>query len=324
MMRAQLDAASVAQIRVAPSPVLEAVMWLGLTAAGARHPVYGDPGPAARFALRDPDVAAAAALTTDLVSRRYLPDFLTPKPASIAMDRVLSEQLERIRAVPAPQAHHQLVDTQWGSGTMARGMVEQVGRDALPAVVAAGVWKFWRTVLADQWSDLRRALSAWACQYGRRSAEAGIGAALDDLHPKLSWAGDAVLVDCPYEETIRFVDAELVLIPTALSLPYTSVVTDDLDDAFIAFPVRTARPLEPRRRDPSAVLGRGRSSVLVGLSCPRTTRQLARTIGLSESAVSHHLHALADADLVRSTRRGREVVYRLTVTGHELRAAVNA
>jgi hypothetical protein len=54
VIQVELDAATVARVRVAASPLFEAVSWLAAVATGTRHPVFGDPGAAARFALREP------------------------------------------------------------------------------------------------------------------------------------------------------------------------------------------------------------------------------------------------------------------------------
>jgi DNA-binding transcriptional ArsR family regulator len=44
---------------------------------------------------------------------------------------------------------------------------------------------------------------------------------------------------------------------------------------------------------------------------PRSTRELAQLLELSEAAVSKHMRRLADADLVRGERNGYYVLYRL-------------
>jgi DNA-binding transcriptional ArsR family regulator len=44
---------------------------------------------------------------------------------------------------------------------------------------------------------------------------------------------------------------------------------------------------------------------------PRSTRELAQLLDMSEAAVSKHLRRLADADLVRGQRNGYYVLYRL-------------
>lgn len=47
MIRANLDADTLARVHLAMSPAAEATAWLALTAARGQHPVFGDPGAAA-------------------------------------------------------------------------------------------------------------------------------------------------------------------------------------------------------------------------------------------------------------------------------------
>jgi DNA-binding transcriptional ArsR family regulator len=45
---------------------------------------------------------------------------------------------------------------------------------------------------------------------------------------------------------------------------------------------------------------------------PRRVHELVDAVGVSQSLVSQHLRVLRAAGLVASTRRGREIAYRLT------------
>src|SRR3982751_4174958 len=108
MIRVDLDAASVARGRVTPSPIFEVVSWLAGLATGARHPLRGDAGSAARFALRYRPVAQAAALIAGCSALRYLPDLLTPKPASAPFATLLDDQIDKVAASPLQALHHQL------------------------------------------------------------------------------------------------------------------------------------------------------------------------------------------------------------------------
>ena len=89
-----LDTATLAKIRLAVSPAVEATEWLRLAANGRRHPVFGDPGAAARFALRDPDVALLGRLLTRKTP--YTPDLFTPKPLAGTTQHAWRGQLDLI------------------------------------------------------------------------------------------------------------------------------------------------------------------------------------------------------------------------------------
>ncbi|MGH2829424.1 MAG: ArsR/SmtB family transcription factor [Actinomycetota bacterium] len=65
--------------------------------------------------------------------------------------------------------------------------------------------------------------------------------------------------------------------------------------------------------DVAKALGSGRRAEIVDLLAqgPRSVDQIASEIGQSVANTSHHLHALAAGGLVRSTKAGTRVVYRL-------------
>lgn len=312
MIEVRLDAASVARVRVCASPILEVVSLLCLAARGERHPVFGDVGAGARFALRNKDVATVAALLTGTEARGYLPDFVIPKPAGDSPDESFARQLERVRGTPTRRANQE-VRAAWPGASPAMGRLSDVD---LPALVASGLATFWANAMGDVWPHVAHVVSNQVHELGQVAVSRGVGAMLSGAHPGLSWAGTSVLVDKHTSRTFAFEDAELVLVPSLLSSTRLTVQLDDPSDAWIAYPF-TARP---RRREqaPARLLGRGRSRVLLALRTPATTREVAGRVALTEATVSHHLHALADAGLVHGTRRGQRVVYALTAVAHEL------
>jgi DNA-binding transcriptional ArsR family regulator len=324
VLQVRLDAASASRVRVAVSPLFETVAWLGLTVSGRRHPVFGDPGPAARFALRDPEVAAAAMLVADWISHRSVPDFLTPAPApSDDAGLVLEAQLERVRSTAPVEAHAQLVGPRWSGRSIERS---GLAGDRLPAVAASGLSKFWRQCLAADWPELERRTTVPLVRYGELMARGGLTALANAIHPDLSWRGDSLWLGCasPELRCVRLDDQELVLVPSLLTLPHLSVQLDDPAGAFVCFPAasdhRSGPSTSPRA---GRVLGRGRTEVLGALTNPSTTRTLARQIGLGESTVSHHLQILLQAGLVDRSREGRSVTYVLTSDGRHLLDALH-
>jgi DNA-binding transcriptional ArsR family regulator len=320
VIEVQLDAASVARIRVCASPAFEVVEWLGLAALGTRHPVLGDPGPSARFALRDRDVATTAAIVASTARRRYVPDYLVPKPMLLADHRLFGDQLEKIRATSSAQVHVDIGDSPWPRAVPG---LTAVPEEALPAVTASGLSKFWKGVLADGWSHLQQALAAQVRLRGELLGRHGVGALVNSVHRHVSWTGTGIIVDKVGNQNVRFSNKELVLVPSALTLPQVTVQVSDPEDAFITFPVAAARPRPVTRRSRASLLGRGRSVVLTSLRLPATTRELAGLVRLSEATVSHHLHTLADAGLVEGSRHGRRVLYRLTDPGQALVDAID-
>jgi DNA-binding transcriptional ArsR family regulator len=313
VIRAQLDAMTVSRIRWSPSPALEAVSWMAQAASGRPHPLWGDPGPAARMALRDRDVAVTATLARGGLIGRYMPDFLTPKPdhsAATDSTRQLDWQLEVIRGTDAEMVHDQL-NRLAGSGMSGRSDAAD-----LPRVVANALFTFWRQAMAERWSAMRAQLLQQQENQVREAAYAGINGVLNTLHPSLRWQDDQLEVDKPYDEETAFHDAELVLVPSLMVWPRLVVQLCDPANAMLAFPVagRDGRAVRPA----DALLGRGRSRVLRHIGAAASTTDLSRALGMAPSTVSHHLGVLLSAGLVSRQRSGRAVLYRRTEAGQRL------
>lgn len=307
MITARLDAASTARIRLTPSPVYEAEAWLAAAGAGRRHPLLGDPGAAARAALRDPAVAVTAALAHGGLAGRYVPDFLTPKPEP--GPRSLAGQLERVRATPPEQVHEQL---------LAMGSVPPAWLDAgdrLPALVCSGLSRFWRAVMDDVWATVQKVLDHDRHDRTAIAASAGLGTMLAGLHPAVRWSGGAIEVDKPYDESVAYVDSEIVLVPSLAAWPRLAVQLCDPSNAMLAYPLTTA-PARPAGAD--ALLGPGRAAVLRAAAPGASTGEIGRRVGLAPSTVSYHLRILHSSGLLDRARRGRTVVYTRNALGDGL------
>lgn len=309
VIRVQLDAVTMSRVRWAPSPAYEAVGWLTLTAAGRRHPQLGDPGAAARYALRDPRVAVTAALMAGALHGRYMPDFVTPKPPPDPGSRHgsnLQAQLDLIRATPIEKVETQLALLGTGPGEGTR-----FAPHGLAAVVTEGLATFWRLALADRWPSIQQRLQRAQDQQLLTVGDGGVGEVLSHLHPAVRWQQGWLEIDKAYSEDVALHDTELVLVPTVMSWPRLAVQVCDPTDAMIAFPVDpTATRASPPH--PHALLGRGRTRVLQAVTAPRSTTALSEELAMAASTVSHHLGVLLDTGLVTRTRRGHQVLYRRT------------
>jgi DNA-binding transcriptional ArsR family regulator len=312
MIEVEFDPASVARVRVALSPVFEAVAWLAVVAAGERHPLLGDPGAAARFALRDADVAATAAMIRATTARRFIPDFLTPNPKRATRAQQFDEQLSIVEQTPIEDVAGQILP----SGHRISRM------DRIPHMAANALHKFWRGALHDIWPAVDRTLGEQVHEHARQLAAGGVAELFTSMRPQASWTGTTLVLRKPRHRSIRLVNRELVVIPSLLTSHPLVAQIEDTGDAYMAVPARS-RLLErlPLTRQDS-LLGRSRTAILVALDAPSTTRGLARNLGLSEATVSHHLHALSRAGLATSSREGRWVHYSLTPLGRRVMSRV--
>jgi DNA-binding transcriptional ArsR family regulator len=313
VIEAHLDAATVSRIRWAPSPVLETVTCMALAASGRRHPLIGDPGPSARYALRDRNVAATALLAQGCLTGHYMPDVMTPKPeldAGLDTERLLTTQLDRIRHTATEAVESQL--RRWaGPASRRRSDAETVKREA-----ATGIAVFWRQVMAERWPTIRSRLLEQQEIHLRAAAASGIGAVLNSLHPSLRWDSGRLEVNKPYSEQVTYRDTEVVLAPTLAAWPRLIVQLCDPADAVIAYPVVSFT--RPSRSPARALLGRGRDEVLRHTGTAVSTTELSRTLHMAPSTVSYHLSTLFDAGLVSRIRAGRSVLYTRTEAGQRL------
>ncbi len=313
MITAHLDAAALSSVRLGISPALEAVGWLRLAAAGRAHPLFGDPGPSARFALRDPDVRLVAS-TLPRGEVGYMPDLLTPKPVAAAGEAAWRTQLEAIAATSAEQAAHQVA----ALSDPTPAVLAAVEAGAFARRSANGLARFWTAAMADGWSGLRERLDADLADRARTMATEGVGALLGSVHASVRWTGTALEVDKHWEFESHLRD--LVLAPAALTWPVLFVQLEDPDDAVINYPARALGAREPDERSSVArLLGRTRAGLLRDLDVPRTTTDLSKRHALAPGTVSYHLSVLHGSGLVTKVRDRRSVLYRRTENGDTLR-----
>ncbi|MGH8824102.1 MAG: ArsR/SmtB family transcription factor [Jiangellaceae bacterium] len=310
MVVLRLDAASLARIRLAPSPTFEALAWLKLVVAGRRHPIFGDPGASARFAMREPDVAMLGGVLAP-PHAGYTPDFLTPKPPAERDANVFGSQLATIRDTPEDrivdeidfrfvgQASPASVRSAMESGTFARR-------------AANGLRSFWRHTLADRWDTIAAALALDVYERSATMSAAGVGAVLQSLHPTMDWDGDVLTIDAPWKLESRFTDTELVLTPFALGWPRLWIQLENMMEATVFYPANGIGTATRPRRKPGLprLVGTTRARLLEDLALPRSTTELSERHRLTQATVSYHLGVLHDAGLVMRRRHRRLVLYR--------------
>lgn len=315
VIRAYFDADSLARVRLAMSPAAEVSAWLGLTARGGRHAVFGDPGPAARSALATPSARLVAAVLPPGGRGGYTPDLLTPKPSTARPDRVLDEQLDRVAGTPAEDVAEQVAAT---GRPMSRTVREHVERGTFAARAADGLRAFWAATLAEGWTELRSIMDADLARRAATMATRGVGAMFDSLHPAIGWDAGVLTVRGGWREEFTLAGAEVVCAPAVLAWPTLSVQLCDQRDAVLGYPaVGIGAPPRPPR-DIDRLLGPTRAALLRDLDVPRATAGLAERHHLSPPTVSYHLKVLQRSGLVRPRRDGQFVYYQRTDAGHSL------
>ena len=314
MITLRVDADTMARVRFSFSPANEVMAWLKVAATGGVHPVFGDPGPAARAALTHPDVALLAGLVPPPGANHYVPDFVTPQPGfGERCAEVFDEQIAAVEATAAEVLEFQLgeaITTTWGRGAPAEvRRAAESGR--LPRRLAAGLARFWRDCVAEMWPTLQSVVDHDLAARAATLRTRGLARLLNTAHPTLAWTGDALVLDSAFDGEHDLSGHDLVLSCGVLSWP--QVLVQGPDDAVIYLPAhRVGAGAARSGRDLGAVIGDARALLLAELGQDRSTTDLARRLGYTPGTISYHLSAMHRIGLVTKRREGRHVLYQRT------------
>jgi Family of unknown function (DUF5937)/Helix-turn-helix domain len=277
----------------------------------------------ARQATADLDLAPLRALDPVDV---YTPDFISPPPTSPLAE--LEDELARVEATPPDQVRAEVRRTYRGRRLPA---VLQPLLDDTPTAIGALVEllrAYWDRALAPHWPRLRAVLEGDVLHRARQIADGGAERLFADVDPTVSWADGVLRIDKKFEETLDLEERGLLFVPSVFIWPTVALVTDPQWQPTIFYPARGVGTLwEPQRpAAPQAlagVLGRVRAGVLTALDSPRSTTELARSLGVTPGGVSQHLGALRAAGLVQGHRVGRVVLYLRSPAGDTLVGAAS-
>ncbi|MFG2055205.1 helix-turn-helix domain-containing protein [Micromonospora sp. NPDC048930] len=324
MVAIGLSAGAVARVRFALSCLWEVIAGVRVLRDPGQHAIHLPWANRVRprlagAGLLDPD----AGLLWQLVppAPGYLADFLTPPPVGLTPD--LGQELAALRATPPDtvRAHLDLYPGPRPSALAALYADPEAGLRRL----AGEIETYWRLALAGDWPRIRAVLDAEVFHRARRLAEDGAAGLLNDLHERVRWEGDALLINQRHCAAPDVPDgAGLVLVPSVFVWPSVlSIAAGDVSQ--LAYPARGAGALwECPTTAPDAlgaVLGRGRARLLAELDAPRSTTELARRTGLSPAGVSQHLTTLRAAGLVVTHRQGRSLLSSRTAVAEALLSA---
>jgi DNA-binding transcriptional ArsR family regulator len=241
-------------------------------------------------------------------------------------------------AVPVPEALAGIAagddDLQWTlsmhlDGTVPEHLRKRNGNGAVldelerdPVAVAGRLLQlfadYWRYAFSLEWPDVEARLALARADGELHLAHGGIGSLLAGSTRRARLTGDGIAItptipaeiDVPLQD-----DGRMPVVLSLFSSPW--VITRITPAAGLVLPAPGARR---RVKTPSIELVQGLDAIsdptrltLLRLVAtrPRSTRELAQLLELSEAAVSKHLRRLADAQLVRGERQGYYVLYRL-------------
>jgi DNA-binding transcriptional ArsR family regulator len=307
-----------ANVRFAVSPLTEAMRSVNVLDDGGGH------------ALHLPWIAQARERTRDLPLERlralqpakvYSPDFVNPPPERPHV--TFEDELIAMAATPPSQIRKEIERAY--RGRPVPGVLEPFISDPASAVSDLGdlLREYWNRTIAGHWPRIRRVLEGDVIYRAQQIAAAGAEGLFADVDPTVSWAQDQLRIDKPFDQTFDLNGRGLLFVPSVFVWPRVVAVADAHWQPTLIYPARGVGllwgPEEVRAADAAvALLGRVRAAVLASLDQPRSTSDIAASVGVSAGGASQHLKVLREAGLVAGHRAGRYVLYMRTPLGDEL------
>jgi hypothetical protein len=320
MITLRFGPAALAHVRFAISPLVEA--WRS-------RRLLDDPGAGA---LHLPWVVEARKLTADLdlsllralePTGVYTPDFVSPPPDTPLAE--LEDELAVVAATPPEQARAEVLRSYRRKPRLPEVLEPFVADPTAGlAEVVALLRVYWERTLAAHWPRLRALLEGDVLHRARQMADGGADRLFADVDPTVSWADGVLSIDKgSVEQDVDLQDRGLLFVPSAFAWPDVLLVTDPRWQPTLVYPARGVGTLWEADRPPvpdalGALLGKVRAAVLMALDRPRSTTDLARSLGVSAGGVSQHLGILRAAGLVHGHRVGRVVLYLRSPAGDGL------
>jgi DNA-binding transcriptional ArsR family regulator len=209
---------------------------------------------------------------------------------------------------------------------------------ALVARYARLLERYWDEAFAEEWQRILPRIEADATAGARALVTTGLGGLVTELLPEGRWDPErnAVIVEKDWGGECDVAErGGLLFVPTVYGWPCVLIDISEPWPASIIFPLRDLRtPEVPHATDHEVVAGfraLGDETRLqiarLTADAPRSTKELAQLLSLSDSAISRHLKILQAAGLVSARRDGYFVLYsldpdRLDVLGRALRSTL--
>jgi DNA-binding transcriptional ArsR family regulator len=269
-------------------------------------------------------------------------DFIAPVPAGVST--TIEELLAEVRATPLDVAHREVAELLRRQPADPRVEAILTG-DGVTDYVADALAAAWQALLESEWPALRAILERDVVYRAGQLAAKGWAAALNGLHPRVSWQQDHIELDSGDDWHVDLGGQGFLFIPSVFIWPSFAVGFDTPWPPVLSYPARGVAALWERSdrgksgagqtdisetggsagSGPLArLLGASRAAVLLALEESASTTQLTTILGQSLGGLGGHLAVLREAGLATRARSGRTVLYSRTPVGDALVAAVRA
>src|SRR3954466_2007796 len=321
MIRYRFGHEDLLRTRFALSPLFEVVWSAHILRRPERAPLHGPWVADARECLAHVDWAPLDWAANGYGDYGYVPDFITPPPATPIAD--LDGELARVRATP-PERVAREVGWRFDDRPVpdvVRPLLDdpESGLDRLADVMRV----YWERAIEPWWPAIRAVLEADVVHRARRLTAGGTLEVFAGLHRAVRWRDGVVEVNRFTDHDVDLDGRGLLLVPTVFAWPEVFAMVDEPWQPALIYTPRGvgslwAPPPEPDPGALAALLGRRRAAILRALGAPATTQDLAERLRASPAGVSEHLGVLRRAGLVHPQRDGRRVLYARTAAGEQL------
>jgi DNA-binding transcriptional ArsR family regulator len=322
MIRLRLSSTVLARMRFAFSPLAETAKSLYMINSGTIHPLHRGWYERVRSDLGRVDRELLRAVVPP---GGHIAEFLFV--GATGTTTTIEEQLQLVGDWPLEHFMTELAQARRGvTPSIAARRLVDLGSDG-PRRVADALERYWSIAIAPYWPQLRAVLDADVAYRVGRLARGGIAELMQDLHPSVELTEHAIRVASLAEDDV---DASgLTLVPCVFIWPRLWVELGLAGEPSLTYGARGVGALwqeidgasEEDEDALGALLGRTRAEILVSLRLPRSTTDLARSLGLTPPTVSSHLAILRRGGLVTCWRSGRRVLYQRTAVGSTIVAA---
>jgi DNA-binding transcriptional ArsR family regulator len=324
LLRVDLSVGDLADTHFAISPLFETVAALRVLRDPGRH-AFHLPWVGWARAQLEAESLALPRLWPLLVDTESQPEVLLPAPSTSLP--ALAEELEGLQELTRPQLR--------GSVTRVFGEdPPDAARDLLARprtelrALAGEIAAAFERLLAPHWAPMRALLEADIVHRARALSEVGAAGMFADLHSRLVWRTDHLVLLDPTpsdgpEQTATLGPGGLVLSPSVFIWPELYIKSRTVTRTTVRYPVRGIGLLWDQAAKPTSaglarLLGRRRAEILQLLQAPRGTGQLAQQLRISDAAASQHLTVLRQAGLITTTELGRNRLHATSELGRQL------
>lgn len=318
----RLSPRALSRSRFALSPMAEALGAMRMLANPCRDPWLAAWHERHAGAFRA-QVAAdrfATGLARLLISTSWLPGFLAAPPAG-GMRTTMSQELDALRQVSDAEVLSELQASD-EQAEIPGGLSWLEGRD-WAARSARFMDTLWHDHVLPDWPRRRALLEHEVTYRAGLVALYGWSNALGGMSRRSEWVGNDAIRFSNRPLADRIVGAEgMLFVPVTLARG-TWLCEAPPDTFALVYPARgvaerSGGPAPDRVRALERLVGPVRARILLELSRPATTTELATTLEVSLGTAGGHIAVLRDAGLIEGTRVGRRVVYRRTDDGDRL------